>query len=318
MEITKNCRNLCVFCSNKKIFNNNENITLYNFENYIKKVRPYLGRLKITGGEPTLHPNLFKILDFLEKEGVTYYIFTNAFWDKPYEIVNELKGRKFFRSLLVSIHSLSYDTNLYYNPDLDEKKYALLMENIDIISKNIPYNLNCILNMKNLLEIPDLIEFSIKKKANSIVFERYIGNEISGFSIDKKNLKTVIERVERFIKHYEKRQLILWGSCIPSCFVKNRSSCWGGKNYFTITTEGKIRPCNHSPVIIGDLNTDDFEELVKGKNIQNWLKAPLVCQNCEYKKRCEGGCRAQRDLNNIECDELISLHERILNTKQTE
>lgn len=72
--------------------------------------------------------------------------------------------------------------------------------------------------------------------------------------------------------------------------------CGAGRCYCAIQPNGKITPCVFMPIEIGDIRTDDFEQL--------WLTHPVLkllrdrddrdghCRVCDYKFYC-GGCRAR-------------------------
>ena len=72
--------------------------------------------------------------------------------------------------------------------------------------------------------------------------------------------------------------------------------CGAGRCYCAIQPNGKVTPCVFMPIEIGDIRTDDFEEM--------WLTHPVLkvlrdrddrtghCKVCQYKFYC-GGCRAR-------------------------
>ncbi len=81
-------------------------------------------------------------------------------------------------------------------------------------------------------------------------------------------------------------------------FNKKYNSCWGKK--IAITKDGKIRPCIYSEIIIGDINKDDIEDIMKkAKKYWNITKDKVkICKDCELRYVCFD-CReiAQRKNN---------------------
>jgi radical SAM protein with 4Fe4S-binding SPASM domain len=70
----------------------------------------------------------------------------------------------------------------------------------------------------------------------------------------------------------------------------------GGENaYYTIGTNGRLRPCNHSAVDLGDPMSEPFMSLTTGETATGfWSAFPEECANCRHpmKEQCGGGCLA--------------------------
>ena len=72
----------------------------------------------------------------------------------------------------------------------------------------------------------------------------------------------------------------------------------GPESYYTVGWNGRVRPCNHSSVILGDLGRSGFAEIVSGRKAREfWRLVPPQCSQCEHpwKDRCRGGCPAAAD-----------------------
>lgn len=67
-----------------------------------------------------------------------------------------------------------------------------------------------------------------------------------------------------------------------------------------------MRPCNHAPVIAGDLNTQTIESAWHSTVMNEWrARAPEGCAACAAFALCHGGCRAQALLTGQKQDPLI-------------
>ena len=70
----------------------------------------------------------------------------------------------------------------------------------------------------------------------------------------------------------------------------------GENSYFTIDPLGNVRICNHSPVILGNINQTSFSEIYfNHPYVQRFREAlPEGCENCvvELQQLCGGGCKA--------------------------
>lgn len=61
----------------------------------------------------------------------------------------------------------------------------------------------------------------------------------------------------------------------------------------TLDPAGNLRFCNHSPNALGNIFTDDLDDILGGEYARSWRRTrPALCEGCEHWKRCYGGCRA--------------------------
>lgn len=71
--------------------------------------------------------------------------------------------------------------------------------------------------------------------------------------------------------------------------------CGAGKNWFVVDPSGRLRICNHSPAIYGDLMERTVEEILEHPVLQEFANDrvyPAECEGCEHLLECRGGCRA--------------------------
>jgi radical SAM protein with 4Fe4S-binding SPASM domain len=56
---------------------------------------------------------------------------------------------------------------------------------------------------------------------------------------------------------------------------------------------GNLRPCNHTPTILGNLLEEPFADLVAADRMASFTAAvPDFCAVCRLRKTCQGGCKA--------------------------
>jgi radical SAM protein with 4Fe4S-binding SPASM domain len=61
----------------------------------------------------------------------------------------------------------------------------------------------------------------------------------------------------------------------------------------TLTLEGDMRFCNHSPVVMGNIFDQPLDEIVNSAYVKEWRETvPRHCAECKRYRRCFGGCRA--------------------------
>jgi pyrroloquinoline quinone biosynthesis protein E len=71
--------------------------------------------------------------------------------------------------------------------------------------------------------------------------------------------------------------------------------CAAGRDnaYYTIGPDGRVRPCNHTATVMGDLRTQTFSEILAGPTLAEFTAvAPEVCRLCPGLETCRAGCRA--------------------------
>jgi len=70
----------------------------------------------------------------------------------------------------------------------------------------------------------------------------------------------------------------------------------GGQGaYYTIGWDGRVRPCNHSSIVLGDIRRTPLLDAVdEAKARPLWARMPKECEACSHPLRdlCRGGCPA--------------------------
>ncbi len=68
----------------------------------------------------------------------------------------------------------------------------------------------------------------------------------------------------------------------------------GGRNaYFTLDPMGFVRPCNHTPTVLGNLLEQPFRHLARSRTLKEFVAArPAFCAGCAKETACMGGCKA--------------------------
>lgn len=89
---------------------------------------------------------------------------------------------------------------------------------------------------------------------------------------------------------------------MPPCLVDTRPyahlgfgfcAAGSGRAYYTLDPLGNVRPCNHSPTILGNLRDARFRSLARGPVMRGFRGAlPEHCAGCARAGECRGSCRA--------------------------
>jgi radical SAM protein with 4Fe4S-binding SPASM domain len=63
--------------------------------------------------------------------------------------------------------------------------------------------------------------------------------------------------------------------------------------YYTLDPLGNVRPCNHTPTILGNLLQESFAEIIAPDRLAPFVAAvPEFCAPCALRETCQGGCKA--------------------------
>lgn len=89
---------------------------------------------------------------------------------------------------------------------------------------------------------------------------------------------------------------------LPPCVVAPRETeglgigfCGAGtdRTYVALAPNGDVRPCNHSPTVLGNLRESSLARLLAGASYRGFCDAvPDECRGCPDLRTCRCGCRA--------------------------
>lgn len=156
-KIISDCNNCCDFCSEKMFLNKNKpRLALYEIVencNYFSK-HFSMDSVIVSGGEPTLHPEYFTILDFLSKRNMRLKIITNLvkFSDKSFaKMHREYFTRNRDWEIYGSVHSM---------PLKETEPNIVGLRNI--LKNKMPLSLIVVVHKNNFVQLPGLMKYICK------------------------------------------------------------------------------------------------------------------------------------------------------------
>lgn len=305
VEVTNRCDQSCYGCSN--VFKHKKDyMSPGNWEKILEKIKPYARTIRFSGGEPTLHPEFFDILDITNKAGIAFGIFTNGLWEDKVEIMKKLKNFSNFSSFLISFHGLGSDAfSKFSGKDFGVEKYEKIIENIKYaVQCGFTVSTSTVVGLNNYMELEPLANFLLGLGVSSLVVERYLGEDVPGVSLKDDQLKFAISKLDSL---KSSGYPIILGNCIPRCYLLSSSmGCCAGVEFGVIDPWGNMKPCGHTPTIVGNLLTDKIENIWKSKEAKRWRRdIPKDCVACRYSFVCAGGCHANAEVRSSKKDPLI-------------
>ena len=306
-EMTSICNLKCKYCYNywKK---DNEDLSEIEKFDPKKTLKQFMKSVKcdevtFSGGEPTT--NFEELLDcimYAKSRNKQVTIITNATLldEQKIDILSQLKVD------LIEITINSYDKQVHESINGIKDSFDRSINAIKMIrNKGIEVVVPIVITKYNVKDIEKTLDFIHSLGIKRIMINRYnIGgsgcNEYSDILADFEELKLAYQNCQKFAE--EKGVKLYSFVCTPHCVLNPKdypniqfSSC-GINNLnrrYTLSREGNIRYCNHSPEVIGNVYENTMKNILASDKLKNWGKIePVFCAKCSKKEECQYGCRA--------------------------
>lgn len=303
LEITQRCNHNCIGCGNT--FEHQErDMDTPSWATILARLRPFARALRITGGEPTLHPQFRCMMELADSLEIPFVLFTNGNWAEPKSIVEVLVRCSNLRGVLISLHGANVrDYRWFTGVDA----FAKVQENIrQAANAGLRVATNTLLLTTTYQRLPEITDRAISLGASTVSFGRYYGEPISGLSLSADQLRSALFQIAE-LRRGEPR--IVLSNCVPTCFfptIDLGRGCTSGFTHCTIGPAGEVRPCTHTPLVLGYIQDQDIGTLWQSAALDAWRRLiPLSCLSCAALNRCRGGCRATAQQLGISHDPLI-------------
>ncbi|MDP1695312.1 MAG: radical SAM protein [archaeon] len=237
----------------------------------------------LTGGEPTMHNDFDKIVDYLNENRFRIILVTNGtFIDKKLE---KLKGKIY--DLVISLDGFKKDYEKIRGCD-----YNKTIDNLyKVKNSGINFRINAILH-KNLIKYYKKFSKFIKTEFGCPIMFIPVGS--LGFANDNQWVVGDYSKVGKIIKSV-------------GCF-QDKTNCKFYYKQMAIDYKGFIYPCQFFREIdsykLGNIFEDDLKEI--SKKIDGLKIIPetngSACKGCKFKKKCGAGCRGRAQAYNYDPD----------------
>lgn len=259
--------------------------------------------IALSGGEPLLREDLPEILSFIRNKGISPVVITN--------------GTLLTREKIAAMgHDITYEmTLLSHRPEVHDRlagrrgawSAALeAMANVRQLQGN--FVAVFVATRLNFMDAGKTAELAIALGASGLMYNRinlgarnvrHAERLLPAPEMIRQNLDTLEELGLKY------KLPVAVSVVIEPCVVdvrkyKHLHFGWcplaGEGSYFTVDPAGNVRICNHSNVILGNLQRDRFRDIYYGHPYVRAFREtwPAECQSCEpeLKAMCCGGCKA--------------------------
>lgn len=207
---------------------------------------------------------------------------------------------------LIEITINSYNKNIHENINGIKGSFEKTIQSIkEFMNNGIEVVVPIVITKYNVSDIDKTLEFIYNLGIKRIMINRYnIGgngcNEYNDILPDFQKLKEAYKTCQKFAEKYNIKLYSL--VCTPQCVLDPNnypniffSNC-GINNLnrrYTLSRDGNIRYCNHSPEILGNIFNDKMSDILKTDKLKKWSEIePIFCKECNKKYNCQYGCRA--------------------------
>jgi radical SAM protein with 4Fe4S-binding SPASM domain len=295
LEITPACNNRCPGCSNLYSRARQPAPTdAATWERWLTEFGPEAVQIRLTGGEPTLHPEFMRILAAATSYEARVTIFTNGRWAAPRRLIRQLLGRPRLAGLLVSLHGCRSESHEAFSGVTGS--FHETVRNVRLaLDAGITVALSTIITRHSLPELAGVVELAQGLGVQHVAFNRYLGAPDPEIEPTHAQMQTAVKEIERLIRG---GLPVKYGIGMPQCFHTNSSEgCLAGVAYVAIDPWGRVHPCSHSPSLVGSLHEMSLAQLWRSAAMEVWRALmPLVCIDCAAYTVCHGGCRAVQEL----------------------
>lgn len=296
LELTPACNNRCLSCCN--VFSTQRTpvpLSGEEWEALIARLAPHVTWLKVSGGEPTLHPEFAEIVSFVHSLGLPFRLLTNGRWLEPKRVFALLQPMTSTMTLLVSLHGPDAPSHEAFSSV--RGSFAEAAANIRWAAEaGLRVSTSTVLTRYNWNRVEEMVAFVRSLGADHAVFNRYIGRPLPLLEATPAQMAQAVQRVEVLIAAGEP---VRWGTPVPLCVSPRATSgCLAGEAFATVDPWGNLRPCNHAPYVVGNLLAQSFEEVWHSPKMEAWrAMVPPECAGCGVYGSCHGGCRAEAMLH---------------------
>jgi MoaA/NifB/PqqE/SkfB family radical SAM enzyme len=269
LSVTSRCNKNCSFCYFSGELNqpNSKQLEM-SYKRFIEILNHSLVknslRIHLTGGEPLLNKDVFKMIREAKKRKHIVSVGTNG-----------ILLKNFANDLLESPPDL---LSVSYNPEDREK----LISALPLFKGKIPLKLNFVMTKDNIKDLDSLIQVAIENHVEIIDINQLHYSQANRSS--ELQDKEYWELRDIITKKYGKKLLISWTS--RNTDKKIKMKCKVFWHSIHIDTLGQISPCCQYPISSyqGNIFTNDEWNSDLMKSLRQSVKegkTPEICKNCQ-------------------------------------
>ena len=307
VEVTQRCNHDCLHC-----YNAWKNPVAYPMgELPTDETLAMLGKMldetgaslvSLSGGEPMLRADIHEIVDFLAGRGATINLITNGTLLDEGAVARLTPDKiSIFELPLLSCERAIHDRMSGAPGAFD--KTTMAMADLKLAGARVVGVF--VATKLNLDTWRETAELAVALGLDGVMFNRFNpggrGREhVALLQASPAEVQDALDVAEEASREYELP--ISCSIAMPPClFDVERYErltfgfCAAGteRAYYTLDPLGNVRPCNHSPTILGNIRETPFGAMATSDAMREFVAArPAFCAGCALEDECLGGCKA--------------------------
>ncbi|MCK4234634.1 radical SAM protein [candidate division WOR-3 bacterium] len=294
IELTYNCNLKCIHCYANAGYKHFEYINtdkLLKFLDISKEKG--LTAVELTGGEPLVHPDFFKILDYCVNNLRHVGILTNGtFLMKRKQLLKNYA--RFKKSIFFSVSLYGPKPKIHEQITGVKGSFKKVLEGIKVLlDLGFFVRVSMTLTSENVDYLEETLDFSHGLGAHIFSWDnsqptgrgKFCNSNYKHDQLVKIHSKTLVEKYPKFVILLTEEQLE---------DKKRFGNCGAGHKNVTIDPKGDVRPCAfiHDEFIpFGNISKSP-REVFGSPELSFWANlcepSKEICKNCEYLPYCAG------------------------------
>ena len=304
-ELTHRCPLQCAYCSNpvELLKANREMPTEAWFALFDEAADLGVLQIHLSGGEPTLRPDLEILVERLARRGIYTNLITAGI-GIPEGRMEALAGAGLDHVQISFQGAVAPTTEKIGNHrGAHERKIETAMR---VRAAGLPLTINAPIHRHNIHEVPEFIDLALALDAERLEIANV---QYAGWALLNRNaLMPDRVAVERQVEIVRRAQEDLFGILTvdfvtPDYFAMYPKPCMGGwaRDAFMVAPDGRVLPCHAAGTIpglvfdrFGDRSLTDIWHHSAAFNAfrgTDWMSEP--CRSCDRQEIDWGGCRCQ-------------------------
>jgi AdoMet-dependent heme synthase len=307
-EVTTRCNLNCIHCYASSVDSMKTELTTAEGKRFLDQVAAAgdVRMIVITGGEPLLRKDIFELVEYAGKLGLSIIFSTNG-------TLLTTDMAKDLDKLGVVNFSISLDGFTGSCHEAIRRRPGCFQKALDGLKAaaqtNACVQLNFTAMQENLAELPGVIDFAESLDVDIIMVFQAIPprQERGAHELDAEQQMSLMRTIAE--KQKKTRALIMPVCCpeywpmlldkkkgIRSIAGKAFSGCGAGSGFSYVRFDGDVWPCNFIPISAGNVREKSFTEIWENAPLLNEFRGERqvkgICDDCECQKLC-GGCRGR-------------------------
>jgi SynChlorMet cassette radical SAM/SPASM protein ScmF len=313
MYIAGSCNMACRHCWISPTYepdnSNGQFLKLEYIKKAVEEAKPLgLQSVKLTGGEPTLHPQFREIVEYLDNEGIAILIESNGtLIDK--ELAIFLKSKKMVFFISISLDGATTKTHEVLRDVAGSFKRVINGINF-LVEAGFNPQLICTLYQGNVHEIEKIVRLAENLGCGSVKFNhiQQVGRGKSFSSQNGLSIKEILDKYDLIQNKIQKKVKVQIFYDIPFAFLsiknlqKNSLNRCSLQNVLGILSGGEIAFCGIGvtvpELVFGYIQDNDLNGIWKSNPKILSLRKDIpssfdgICSQCVFRDSCQGCCIA--------------------------